>query len=138
MGIPSSGSSKDLQECHRQQVRPAQAPSSTLCLSGGRASAGDSGEGIWGWIAASSGSGLPISSSEARWASPPTPGSRRRILGTPLLLLLAQVCALPAGSAGDCFPREPRGKRGSGACGGGEQGASGRGRQGERLRAATV
>ena len=113
--------------------------------SGSRASAGDPAEGAWGWEAASSVSGLPTSPSEACEAGPPTPPPPRALdagSGTLLHLLLAQVCALPAGSASDCFPRQPRGKRGPGVCGGGVQGeqtwAPERHRQGGRLRAVKV
>lgn len=71
------------------------------------------------------------------------PGTRRQIPGTLLHLRLACVCVLPAGSASNRFPRQPRGKRGPGLCelcgvGGEQTGAQGRYDQGGSLRAVTV
>lgn len=70
-------------------------------------------------------------------------GTRRQILRTPLHLRLACVCVLPAGSASDRFPRQPRGKHGPGLCErcgvrGEQTGAQGRYGRGGSLRAVTV
>ncbi|XP_072596801.1 RNA polymerase II elongation factor ELL3 isoform X2 [Vulpes vulpes] len=61
-----------LQECRRQQVRPTRIPIfPSPYPSGSRASASDPGEGTWAWEAASAGSDLATSPSEASEAGPP-------------------------------------------------------------------
>lgn len=81
-----------LQECRRQQVRPTRIPIfPSPYPSGSRASASDPGEGTWAWEAASAGSDLATSPSEASKAGPP--GTRRRILGMPLHLRSVRICS---------------------------------------------
>lgn len=108
-----------LQECQRQQVRRARAPSSlppTPQDLGPQPETPAKGPG----------------DGERHSQAPDSPllqvnpvrktplGTPRQILGTPLHLRLARICALPAGSASDLFPRQPRGKWWPGLC---EEGA---------------
>lgn len=105
----------------------------TLTLDSGLS--GDSGEGTGDGERHSQAPASPTShllQVKPASAAPPGP-SRPRRPGTWLHLRSACLCALPAGSAGDRFPRQPRGKNRPG-CVRGEQTRA----QGGRLRAVTV
>lgn len=103
-----------LQECRRQQVRRTRGPVfPSLSPSGSQASAGDPGEATWGWEEASTGSDLPTSPSELGGAGPPTPPRAPDAGSWECHFTGVQLAsALPAGSASDRFPRQPRGKYG--------------------------